>query len=236
MKVRTTGPPCPPRFRQELIRKRTGGPELNIRYHGGADMGLDSSFELIQRAQRGDGEALNRLMERYLPRLRRWASGRLPSHARELGDTADIVQDAVIATFRRFDRFELRGEGALQAYLRQAVLNRIIDEVRRVGRRGRRDEIDEAVADGGRSPLELAIGHQAVERYEKALASLSDTERHAVIARIELGYTYDEVAALVGKPTAGAARLAVSRALTKIAALMAAAEQVTLPAREKTES
>ena len=102
-----------------------------------------------------------------------------------------------------------------------------MDEVRRAERRGRRDELDEAIPDGGRSPLELAIGQEAVERYEKALASLTETDRQAVIARIELGYTYEEVAAIVGKPTAGAARVAVSRALTKIAALMAAAGQVT---------
>ena len=187
---------------------------------------LESSFELIQRAQRGDDDALNRLLERYHPRLRRWASGRLPAHARELGDTNDLVQEAIIGTFRRLDRFELRGEGALQAYLRQAVMNKIVDEVRRVERRPRRDELDTAAPDGRLSPLELAIGNQAIERYEKALASLTDTERQAVIARIELGHTYEEVAALVGKPTAGAARIAVSRALTKIAVLMAAARQL----------
>ncbi len=65
---------------------------------------LESSFELIQRAQGGDEDALNRLLERYHPRLRRWASGRLPSHARELGDTNDLVQEAIIGTFRRLDR------------------------------------------------------------------------------------------------------------------------------------
>lgn len=183
-------------------------------------MTLESSFELIRRAQQGDEEALNRLLERYLPRLRRWASGRLPHHARELGDTNDVVQDAVIATFRNLRRFEDRGEGALHAYLRQAVMNRIRDEIRRVERRPRRNELDSAVPADGLSPLESAIGAQAVDRYEQALASLTHTERQAIVARIELGYTYEEVAQLVNKPTAGAARVAISRALTKVAHLM----------------
>ena len=74
-------------------------------------MALDSSIELIHRAQREDEDALNRLLERYLPRLCRWASGRLPAHARDLRDTQDMVQEAVISTFRRIDRFELRGRG-----------------------------------------------------------------------------------------------------------------------------
>ncbi len=111
-------------------------------------------------------------------------------------------------------------------------MNRIVDEVRRVERRPRRDEFDPAASDGRLSPLELAIGNQAIDLYEKALGLLTDTERQAVIARIELGHTYEEVAALVGKPTAGAARVAITRALTKIAALMAAARQVTPAAGE----
>lgn len=184
-------------------------------------MDLDSSFELIQRAQRGDRDALNRLLERYLPRLRRWARGRLPSQARDLGDTNDVVQDALIGTFRNFSSFEQRGEGALHAYLRQAVLNRIRDEVRRLGRRPTRDALDPDLPGGQLSPLEAAIGTQALNRYEKALARLGDIERQAVVARLELGYSYAEIAALVNKPTAGAARIAVSRAVSKLALYMA---------------
>ena len=70
------------------------------------------------------------------------------------------------------------------------------------------------------SPLEHAIGQEALGRYERALAQLGDVEREAVIARIELGFSYEEVAALVGKPSAGAARVAISRALDKLARLM----------------
>jgi RNA polymerase sigma factor (sigma-70 family) len=184
-------------------------------------MALESSVELIRRAQKGDDDALNRLLARYLPRLRRWASGRLPRHARELGDTNDVVQDAVIATLRNLRRFEVRGEGALQGYLRLSVVNRVNDEIRRVERRPKRDELDPAIADEGLSPLESALGSQAVERYERALASLTETERQMVVARIELGHTYVEVARLVGKPSADAARIAISRALAKLAHRMA---------------
>ena len=185
-------------------------------------MELESSFELIERAQHGDAEALDRLLARYLPRLRRWASGRLPRYSRDLGDTEDLVQDAVIGLVKNFQGFEHRGEGALQAYLRQAVVNRIRDEMRRAGRRPPHDELDHAVVAGGVSPLERAIGSEALERYETALASLGDEDREAVVARLELGCTYQEVATLVGKPTPDAARVAVARAVTKLARLMSA--------------
>ena len=183
-------------------------------------MDLESSVELVTRAREGDRDAMNRLLARYLPRLRKWAAGRLPPEARDMGDTNDVVQDALIGTFRNLERFEHRGEGALQAYLRQAVLNRIRDQVRRVGRRPPRDPLDTGLASPDVSPLDAAIGREKVDRYERALAQLDDQEQQVIIARIEFGHTWEEVAALVDKPTAGAARAATTRAVEKLARLM----------------
>ena len=94
-----------------------------------------STLDLLQRARAGDQDALNALFGRYLPPLRRWARGRLPRWTRDLRDTDDLVQETLVQTLGRLDAFEPRHEGALQAYLRQAVVNRVRDEVRRVGRR-----------------------------------------------------------------------------------------------------
>jgi RNA polymerase sigma factor (sigma-70 family) len=183
-------------------------------------MDPDSSFELIQLAQGGDADALGRLLQRYLPALRRWAHGRLPRYARDMSDTQDLVQEAITRTLLNFKKFEYRGDGALQAYLRQAVLNRIRDEARRVGRRPFHDDLNENIKDKGTSPLERAIGTQAIDRYEAALASLDPSDREAVVARLELGYSYDEIALLVGKPTPDAARMAVARAIKRLADMM----------------
>src|ERR1700693_4175652 len=101
----------------------------------------EASVDLLAKAQSGDEEALNQLLARYLPRLRRWASGRLPSAARTMLDTGDLVQDAVIRALRHLETLEIRSDGALQAYLRQAVNNRIIDLYRRAARRPAREEL-----------------------------------------------------------------------------------------------
>src|SRR5438067_5828056 len=106
-----------------------------------------SSVTLRQRAQAGDREALDSLIARYLPRLERWASGRLPQWARDMAETQDLVQESLFQTFKRIEKFEARGEGALQAYLRQAILNRIREELRRAKRRPPRTELD-AQAEG----------------------------------------------------------------------------------------
>jgi RNA polymerase sigma factor (sigma-70 family) len=177
----------------------------------------DSTLTLLTRAKAGDGEALDDLFARYLPGLRKWASGRLPRWARDVADTPDVVQEALLETFKRIEGFEHRGEGALRAYLRQAVMNRIRDELRRAGRHPKRAEFDETMPDRGLSPLEAAVGVEAVERYEAALQRLSEGDRELVIARVEMGMTYAELAAATGKPSPNAARMAVGRALLRLA-------------------
>ena len=177
---------------------------------------LDSSLTLLERARAGDRAALESLVARYLPRLQRWASGRLPQWARDLADTQDLVQETLVQTFKRIDKFDARGDGALQAYLRQAILNRIRDELRRAKRRPSKSELDPEAEGPGRSPLEEAIGQQAIERYEQALARLRPEDRELVVARIELGHTYQEIADLLEKPTANAARMAAERAVIRL--------------------
>jgi RNA polymerase sigma-70 factor (ECF subfamily) len=182
-----------------------------------AEVKVDSSVDLLVKAQSGDGEALNGLLTRYLPRLQRWASGRLPNGVRTMLDTGDLVQDAVINALRHLDTLEIRTEGALQAYLRRAVNNRIIDLYRRAGRRPVREEIPADAPAAGTSPLEAAIGAEALESYERALARLREDDREAIVLRVELGLDYDEMALQLGKPSAAAARMAVTRAIARLA-------------------
>jgi RNA polymerase sigma-70 factor (ECF subfamily) len=179
--------------------------------------GLESTFDLIARARTGDQQAVDRLFELHFRPLRRWASGRLPQWARDLADTDDLVQETLIQTFRRIEAFEPRRVGALQAYLRQAVLNRVRDELRRKGRAPGAGELEDVKADSAESPLELAIGREAVERYEKALATLRPEDREAIIGRVEMGYTYQELADALGKSSADAARKTAERALVRLA-------------------
>jgi len=177
----------------------------------------ESSFALLARAREGDADALNDLCTKYLPRLRRWAHGRLPPWARSALDTHDLVQDTLTQVLQRLNTFEPRHPGAFPAYLRQALLNRVRDEIRRAQRRGPSDPLDTAKSAHDPSPLELAIGEEALERYEAALQRLRREDREAIIVRIELGHSYAEVAEELGKPSIAAAHMAVSRALVRLA-------------------
>jgi RNA polymerase sigma-70 factor (ECF subfamily) len=176
----------------------------------------ESTFQLLERARSGDQEAVDRLFARHVRPLRRWASGRLPRWARDMADTDDLVQETLLQTFKRISQFEPRGAGALHAYLRQAVLNRIREELRRKGRRPEQTGLTGLEAHIHLSPLEQAIGSEAIERYETALARLRPEDQDSIIGRIELGYTYDELAEALGKPSPDAARKAAQRALIRL--------------------
>jgi RNA polymerase sigma-70 factor (ECF subfamily) len=135
-------------------------------------------------------------------------------------DTQDLVQDTVLNSLRHLDQFESRHEGALQAYLRQAVLNRIRDEARKYSRRPAAAELTDSQPGTSASPLDIAIGRQGVERYEAALQKLRPGDREAIVGRLELQYDYKELAELLGKPNANAARVAVTRALARLMDVM----------------
>lgn len=189
----------------------------SVRAPSPSETTIDTTWQLLARARAGDPQALERLFARHLPPLQRWARGRLPKWARQMTDTDDLVQDALAQTFRRLDYVEAKGVGALGGYLRQAVLNRIRDELRRSGRTPPSVDLGTVDLAGGQSPLEQAIGREGVERYERALQRLGAGDRDAIVGRLELGYSYEELAEALGKPSAEAARKAAQRALLKLA-------------------
>ena len=132
----------------------------------------ESTLQLLVRARSGDESALESLFARYAAPLRRWAHGRLPRWARDVADTPDLVQDVLLQTFKRLEHFDPRTEDALQAYLRQSLMNRVRDELRRHRRRPGSVELDSRHVDEAPSPLEEAIGGEAIERYQAALMKL----------------------------------------------------------------
>ena len=56
-----------------------------------------------------------------------------------------------------------------------------------------------------------------VASYEEAIARLRADDREAIVGRLELDLSYDELATVLGKPNANAARSAVVRAIVRLA-------------------
>ena len=193
---------------------------------------LDSTFKLIERVRNGDQEALDRLIARHVKPLRRWISGRLPRWARDLADTDDLVQDTLLRTFRKMEDFKPQNVGALQAYLRQAVLNRMRDELRRKGRAPTMIDLDDVQLEAKSSPLEEAIGRRRSSATRRRWRGFVRDEREAIIARVEMDYSYQEMAEALDKPSAEAARKAARRALLRLAEEMNAEDIHLTPPRQ----
>lgn len=185
--------------------------------------GLDpnSSVALVLRAKTGDQEALERLFDRYARRLNIWAHGRLPAWARGASDTTDLVQDTLMQVARRLDTFEPRHEGAFLAYVRQALRNVVTDRIRSAQRRGVAAPLDSDRPSLEPSPFEHAAASQLLQRYDEALERLNPAYREAIVVRIELGLSWPEVIAALGKPSLAAAQITVRRALMQLAREMA---------------
>ena len=180
----------------------------------------EPTVELIHRARDGDPAAVEAILQRCLPSLKRWAHGRLPAAARGHLDTGDLVQDAAINAMARLDTFEPRHVGAMQAYLRQSVINRIRDEMRRFTRRPTSVELPEDFKSEEPSPEEHAIHQQTYDRYRAAIDTLKPRERELVIARVEAQWSTPEIAEHFGFNTVDGARMAVNRAMQRLGMAM----------------
>ena len=175
---------------------------------------------LLGLIREGDSQAREDLVRRYLPALLRWARGRLPRPARDLMDTDDIVQVSFLRSLDRVGAFELRWKGAFMAYLRRVLMNEIRDQMRRANRIPLKESLPEHMPELGPSPLEEAMGRQQIEVYEKGLATLTEEQQEAVMLRVEMGFTYKEVAEALGSPSPNAAHMVVARALVRLTEVM----------------
>jgi RNA polymerase sigma factor (sigma-70 family) len=180
-------------------------------------------------------EACREFIASRLPELRRYGRGRLPSTVRGMADTEDLVQDAVLQCLRRAPQLEFRHPDAMRAYLRHAVRNRIIDEIRRSRRSPAAvEDSPEEPADQGPSPFDQFIARRNSAAYRAALSRLPARSRAAIQLRMHHRLSYDDLARRLGAPSRAAARMVVRRALLDLARTMSRAKlsenQLTLSA------
>lgn len=178
------------------------------------------TVELLDQIRDGNQKAREVLCQKYLMPLQRWTSGRLPLWARGKMETDDLVQDVLLTSLAKIDQFQYQHSGCFQAYLRQSIKNRIRDEIRSESRRPKKDATAEDLLNQAPSPLEEIIGSQAMEAYEQGLKDLAPKDQEAIIARLELRFSYQEIATVLGLASPDAARMATKRAIKRLAGKM----------------
>ena len=178
------------------------------------------TVELIALIRSGNHEAWSRLVERELPPLRRFARGRLPAFARGSMDTQDLVHDVLVRAMPRLESWSTETPGALQAFLRRAVANQIVDEIRKARRRTPSGTPIDSQPDPGPSALAQVISREDRRRLRAALERISKSDRALLGARFGWGLRYAQVAERLRRPSANAARVAVERAVARVAKVM----------------
>jgi RNA polymerase sigma factor (sigma-70 family) len=181
-----------------------------------AEVDLETTATLLARVRDGDEDAREQLVVRYLALLRRWARGRVPPRARRFADTDDLVQTTLLRALNGVRHFEPRREGAFLAYLRKILLNQLRTAVQRADAAPPLQSLPGTLEGTRPSPLEEAIGAETVEAYEAALDSLTEDQHQAVVLRVEMGLSFQQVAEAMEAPSADAARMLVARGLARL--------------------
>jgi RNA polymerase sigma-70 factor (ECF subfamily) len=164
-----------------------------------------ADLHLVRRAQRGDGEALERLFRTHWPRGHRAAY----LIVRDAAVAEDIAQEAFLAAVRTLDRFDRRRPFA--PWFHRIVVNRAIDAVRARKLRGEvgDDAIERGVA--ARQP-----SSELSDETIAALGDLPDEQRAVVVMRYLLEYTPGEIARALDLPR-GTVNSRLRRALDRLA-------------------
>lgn len=187
---------------------------------------MDPIAILLRRIRDGDPRAKDELARIILPIARRIAHGRLPASARSLSETEDIASRSATKALGHAETFEMRPGASFLGYLRTIVVHEIVSEIRHSKSRPSGGELDPEHPWAGPSPLQILIGRELFERYERALECLTPSQREAFLLYFELGYKYRPIAEMMGLDSPDAARMLVARASARLAKLLEDARAV----------
>ena len=148
---------------------------------------------LIRQVAGGDMTAFETLFRRYYPRLRRF----LERMTRRPQLVDEIVNDTMLVVWRKADTFNLRSK--LSTWIIGIALRRSLRALERV------DDAIDFDPDAAASPAESGpegnlLRQELRTRLSQALMSLSPEHRAVIELTYYEGYTYREIAAIVGCP------------------------------------
>lgn len=193
------------------------------------------TVELLDRVRHGDGDAVNRLLERHRAAIRRMIDQRMDRVIERRVDASDIVQDVLIEANRRLGDYLANPTMPFRLWLRHMARDRLIDAHRRHrvaasrsldrevplvagdGEPSRADVLGQ-VADRELTPAAAATWHELERRFAAAVELLDDADRQIVLLRHFEHLSTAEAAAVLDltKPAAGMRYLRAMRRLRSL--------------------
>ncbi len=195
---------------------------------------IRTTLTLVQKAKAGEGEALNLLFDRYVPRILRIVRMRIGSGLRGRMESMDVVQDVMIRAIRAFDQFEAKDEAAFLHWISKLVQNEIRDladyhnaEKRNVGREvtasnestDNRSVLSQIPADSMYRPSFQVRLKEDVLQLETALDQLPEKQKEVIIMRQYEGMSFKDIGEKI-ECSEDAARMQFARAMDRLTDLM----------------
>jgi RNA polymerase sigma-70 factor (ECF subfamily) len=169
--------------------------------------------ELLARHVAGDPDAFGEIVHRHRDRL--WAVALRTTADPE--EAADAVQDGLLSAFRAAASY--RGEAAVTTWLHRIVVNACLDRMRR--RKARPTvALPEHEGHEPADPRDHLSQRETALEVERALATLPDQQRAAVVLVDVQGYSVEEAAAILDCPT-GTIKSRCARGRAKLVPLLA---------------
>jgi RNA polymerase sigma-70 factor, ECF subfamily len=193
----------------------------------GASDELSQTISLIRKAREGDAAAVDRLFDRY-SRVAVECARRLAGDAlKRKEEVEDLAQSALVEVWRDFGRFDYRGIGSLDRFVREVVKHKVMKKAEYWGAQRRdaaRERLIRTAGDDStetkrveppEDPLtttQVVTRHETEDRIRRAIDRLP--EEHAIPLRLSdlEGLSHKEVAEKLSLPSADAARMRVQRA------------------------
>ena len=158
---------------------------------GRADREPSSDELLVAGARRGDMRAFERLYRMHSGRV----YGLCLRMTRRSDAAEDCVQQTFVRAWRNLASFE--GRSSFGTWLHRIAVNEVLTQARNHGTRSESDEERVAELDreqDGNAPFDAAD----VMDVERALQSLPEGARHAMVLQAIYGYSHEEVADMLG--------------------------------------
>src|SRR4051812_18233589 len=173
--------------------------------------GEDALAPLVSRAQRGEGDAVNRLITELRPRVFRYVLARLlDPHAAD-----DVTQEVVMTTVSSLPRYVDQGR-SVTAWVFGIAANKVSEARRSASRlhETAANSMPDVVGDAP-DPEHTAMRLDTARRISELLDALPPPQGEILRLRIAAGLSAEETASVLGM-TPGAVRVAQHRALAKL--------------------
>ncbi|HUQ25775.1 MAG TPA: RNA polymerase sigma factor RpoE [Burkholderiales bacterium] len=176
--------------------------------------------QLVTRAQQGDKQAFNLLVEKYQRKLSRLLS----RFIRDQAEVEDVTQEAFIKAYRALPAF--RGDSAFYTWLYRIGINTAKNYLMAMGRRAPTStEVEAEDAEGFEegeqlrdinTPESLLLSNEIAETVNSTIEQLPEELRRAIQMRELEGMSYEDIAQAMDCPI-GTVRSRIFRAREAIA-------------------